>query len=204
MLQLLEIADAESHERDDSQRNSMSEQEPQTIIMAVDDYPAFLNMIETTLQAEGYEVWTATNGQDALDRLLTAYREQSLVPDVILADIMMPVMDGYTFYDQVRGNPYLNHIPFIFLTAKARIEDIRQGKELGVDDYLCKPCTVDDLLASVRGKLERMHQQRELAAQFTGARSRSPRGSNLVFLIVGIALVVAACLLGGLVASGLF
>lgn len=182
----------------------MSEQNRQTIILAVDDYPAFLDMIETTLQAEGYQVWTATNGQDALDKLLTEYRDQDRVPDVILADIMMPVMDGLTFYDQVRGNPYLNHIPFIFLTAKAQVEDIRQGKELGVDDYLCKPCTVDDLLASVRGKLERMQQQRTLAAQFTGERSRSRRGSNLIFLIAGITLIVLACLAGALVASGLF
>ncbi|MBN1581848.1 MAG: response regulator [Anaerolineae bacterium] len=181
----------------------MSEPNHQTIILAVDDYPAFLDMIETTLQAEGYQVWTATNGQDALDRLLAEYRDRDRVPDVILADIMMPVMDGFTFYEHVRGNPYLNHIPFIFLTAKAQIEDIRQGKELGADDYLCKPCTVDDLLSSVRGKLQRMQQQRTLAAQFTGERNRSRRGSNLVFLIVGVALVVSACLMGAFVAAGL-
>ena len=182
----------------------MSEQESQTIILAVDDYLAFLDMIEATLQAEGYEVWTATNGQDALDRLLAEYRDQNRVPNVILADIMMPVMDGYTFYENVRGNPYLNHIPFIFLTAKAKVEDIRQGKELGADDYLCKPCTVEDLLASVRGKLERMQQQRALATQFTGERNRSQRGSNAIFLVVGVALIISACLLGALVASGLF
>ena len=182
----------------------MNEQDSQTIILVVDDYPAFLDMIETTLQAEGYEVWTATNGQDALDRLLAEYRSEQLVPDLILADIMMPVMDGYTFYEQVRANPYLNHIPFIFLTAKAHAEDIRQGKELGVDDYLCKPCTVNDLLASVRGKLERMQQQRALAAQFTGRGNRSRGRSNLVFLIVGIALVFSACLMGAFVASSLF
>jgi two-component system OmpR family response regulator len=182
----------------------MTEQERHTIVLAVDDYPAFLDMIETTLQAEGYEVWTATNGQDALDKLLAEHRDRNRAPDVILADIMMPVMDGYTFYEHVRGNPYLNHIPFIFLTAKAQVEDIRQGKELGADDYLCKPCTVDDLLASVRGKLERMQQQRTLAAQFTGGSNRSRRGSNLVFLVVGIALVFSACLLGALVAAGLF
>jgi CheY-like chemotaxis protein len=178
----------------------MSEQNRQTIILVVDDYPAFLDMIETTLQAEGYDVWTATNGQDALDRLLAEYRDGNHVPDVILADIMMPVMDGYSFYEHVRGNPYLNHIPFIFLTAKAQVEDIRQGKELGADDYLCKPCTVEDLLSSVRGKLERMQQQRELAAQFTGENNRSRRGRNLIFLIVGIALIFSACLLGAFVA----
>jgi CheY-like chemotaxis protein len=182
----------------------MSEQGRQTIILAVDDYPAFLEMIEAALQAEGYEVWTSTSGQDALDRLLVEYRDFNRVPDVILADIMMPVMDGYTFYDRVRGNPYLNHIPFIFLTAKAKVEEIRQGKELGADDYLPKPCSVEDLLASVRGKLERMHQQRTLAAQFTGERSRARGGSNVVFLIVGIALIVSACLLGAFVMSGLF
>lgn len=182
----------------------MNEQQDQTIILAVDDYPAFLDMIQTTLQAEGYEVWTATNGQDALDRLLAEYRSAHQVPNLILADIMMPVMDGYTLYEHVRANPYLNHIPFVFLTAKAKAEDIRQGKELGADDYLCKPCTVQDLLSSVRGKLERMQQQRVLATQFTGGGNRSRSRSNLVFLIVGMALIFSACLMGAFVASSLF
>jgi len=181
----------------------MSEQDRPIIILAVDDYPAFLDMIETTLQAEGYHVWTATNGQDALDRLLVEYRQQDLVPDLILADIMMPVMDGYTFYEHVRGNPYLNHIPFIFLTAKAKAEDIRQGKELGADDYLCKPCSVDDLLASVRGKLQRIRQQRELTTQIVGDSGRPRKATSLVFLIVGVVLVLAACMLGVFVVSGL-
>jgi CheY-like chemotaxis protein len=185
-------------------RTEMSEQDRQTVILAVDDYPAFLDMIETTLQAEGYQVWTATNGQDALDRLLSEYRHNNRVPDLIMADIMMPVMDGYTFYDQVRGNPYLNHVPFIFLTAKAKVEDIRQGKELGVDDYLCKPCTVEDLLASVRGKLERIRQRQELTTQVVGHDHAPRRGSSLVLLIVGTILVLAACLLGVFVATSLF
>ena len=182
----------------------MTEQDDRTIILAVDDYPAFLDMIESTLRAEGYEVWTATNGQDALDKLLDEFRIQNRVPNVILADIMMPVMDGYTFYDQVRGNPFLNHIPFIFLTAKAQVEDIRQGKELGADDYLCKPCTVEDLLASVRGKLVRIQQQEQLVTRYTEQDSNPHRGRNLVFLIVGLALIATACLLGAFVAYSLF
>ena len=110
---------------------------------------------------------------------------------------MMPVMDGYAFYEKVRANPYLNHLPFIFLTAKSSEVEVRFGKELGADDYLTKPFSPEDLLASVRGKLKRVEQQRELAAQFTGDVSK-PTGLVvvMVIVIVLILLIVAAFWLG--------
>ena len=174
------------------------------LILVVDDYPPFLEMLEMTLSEEGYQVWCAANGQDALNKLLVEYRQQYRVPDLILADIMMPGMDGYAFYERVRENPYLNHIPFIFLTAKATDADIRRGKELGVEDYLCKPCSGKDLLASVRGKLWRVEQQKNLVTQFIGDPDKALSGGNTVLLAVGVALILAACIVGALVAINLF
>ena len=96
------------------------DQEPAQLILAVDDNLEFLSGVELTLTMEGYQVWTATNGQEALYKLQAAFQgregeETGLdrLPDLILADIMMPLMDGNNFYERVRANPYLNHIPFI-------------------------------------------------------------------------------------------
>jgi CRP/FNR family cyclic AMP-dependent transcriptional regulator len=177
----------------------------QPLILVVDDNLEFLDGVKLTLEMEGYRVWTAANGQQALDRLLAAFRRDRAqagagpdhLPDLILADIMMPEMDGYAFYEQVRANPYLNQVPFIFLTAKSSEVDVRFGKELGIDDYLTKPFSPEDLLASVRGKLKRVEQQRVLAAQFTGDITK-PTGVVvlLVIVIVLILLIVAAFWLG--------
>ena len=145
----------------------ITEQNSHTLIMVVDDNLEFLNGIQLSLEMEGFQVWTATNGQDALDQLRAAFLGQNQdstkfvrLPDLILADIMMPVMDGYAFYQQVRDNPHLHDIPFIFLTAKSSDTDIRLGKELGPDDYLTKPCPPDDVLATIKGKLKRAEQRR--------------------------------------------
>jgi len=165
----------------------------EALILVVDDNVDFLNGVELTLKMEGYQVWTATNGQQGLNKLQSAFRggagegvSMDRLPDLILADIMMPIMDGYVFYDRVRANPYLNHIPFIFLTAKSSEFDVRLGKELGADDYLTKPFSPEDLLASVRGKLRRIEQQQELAAQFTGDPNK-PVG---VVVLVTLAIVI--------------
>ncbi|GEM_PF-2228739 len=135
------------------------------IIMVVDDQPDLIDGVKLILEVEGYEVWTAANGQHALDKLESTFMRRNeqgggkALPDLILADIMMPVMDGYTLFQRVKANQYLRDIPFIFLTAKVDDVDIRRGKELGVDDYLTKPAQPDDLLSSIRGKLKHSKSQ---------------------------------------------
>jgi chemotaxis family two-component system response regulator PixG len=169
--------------------------------MVIDDNLEFLKAIQLTLEMEGYRVITAANGQAALDKLQTGFKAQvqepgllKRLPDLILADIMMPLMDGYNFFERVRANPYLNHIPFVFITAKSSLEEIRHGKELGADDYLTKPFSPEDLLAVVRGKLKRREQQQILAAQFTGDPAK-PTGVVVALAVVGglllLALIVA-------------
>jgi CheY-like chemotaxis protein len=173
--------------------------ENRTVILVVDDQPDFVEGVKLILEAEGYEVWTAINGQAALDELQTSFKNRrssngdgtnkKYLPDLILADIMMPVLDGYGLHEKVSNNPYLNHIPFVFLTAKTEADDIRYGKETGVDDYITKPCQPDDLLATVRGKLKRTSRRRAIAAQIIG-NPTSPSAAGIVIVVAVVVLII--------------
>lgn len=77
------------------------------------------------------------------------------VPDLIVCDIMMPDLDGYAVLSQLRQHPATAMIPFVFLTAKVTMADLRCGMELGADDYLTKPCTIEQFLAAITIRLER-------------------------------------------------
>lgn len=176
-------------------------QPPESLIMIVDDNPEFLKGLEFTLEMEGFKVWKATNGQHALDELQSVFQEggepgstMERLPDLILVDIMMPVMDGYTLYDRLRANPYTNHIPVIFLTAKDSEMDIRYGKALGSDDYLTKLAPTEDILASIRGKLNRIQQRRALAAQYSqedeGFNEKLFKGNMAILIVVFVFLLI--------------
>ncbi len=128
-------------------------------ILVVDDQPEILENLALILEMEGYEVWTARDGAEALAIL------ESRPVDLILADIAMPRMNGYQLYERVREDPRSVAVPFMFLTARAMDSDIRFGKELGVDDYLVKPIQPEDLLAAVRGRLRRAQQLARLSPQ---------------------------------------
>jgi two-component system sensor histidine kinase/response regulator len=121
-------------------------------ILVLDDNSDLLTNIELILEMEGYQVLSACSGPEALSLLAQTK------PDLIISDIMMPEMDGYEFYRSVRRNPELLTVPFIFLSAKGKREDIRFGKRLGVDDYLTKPLEPDDLLIAVEAKLRRLRE----------------------------------------------
>ncbi|WMX17429.1 MULTISPECIES: response regulator [unclassified Aureispira] len=101
------------------------------------------------LELSGYEVFSAENGklgvQEALDKM----------PDLIICDVMMPVLDGFGTLKVLHKNPKTTHIPFIFLTAKAEKEDFRKGMNLGADDYITKPFTDIELLEAIEIRLEK-------------------------------------------------
>jgi two-component system sensor histidine kinase/response regulator len=118
-------------------------------ILVVEDHEALLAAIQDILETEGYTVLTATDGLQALQVM------EKTPPDLIVADIMMPRMDGHAFYEAVRGRPEWVPIPFIFLTAKAEREDVLKGKRLGAEDYLTKPFDPQELAIAVRARLER-------------------------------------------------
>jgi DNA-binding response OmpR family regulator len=121
-------------------------------VLIVDDQPDLVESIGMSLESAGYSVLSAGDGLTALGLLETED------VDLILADIAMPRMNGYQFYERVRENGNWITIPFLFLTARTMDSDVRYGKELGVDDYLTKPIQPEDLLASVNGKLRRARQ----------------------------------------------
>lgn len=118
-------------------------------ILVVEDHRPLREIICDTLSEEGFRVTTAEDGQAAL-QLMERQR-----PDLIVADIMMPQMDGYEFYSAVQGTPEWISIPFIFLTAKAEREDILRGKTLGAEDYLTKPFDPETLIVTVKARLQR-------------------------------------------------
>jgi len=124
-------------------------------ILVVEDHEPLLSAIRTVLESEGFTVLTATDGVQALQLM------EETPPDLIVADIMMPRMDGYAFYETVRARSRWVPIPFIFLTAKAKEEDILKGKTLGAEDYITKPFELQELLVAIRARLERAEAIRE-------------------------------------------
>ena len=114
-------------------------------ILVVDDEVNITQILEFSIGAEGYEVIAAQNGEEAIDK---ARREQ---PDLIILDIMMPIIDGYEACRILKANPLTKHIPVILLTAKGRDIDRRLGYEVGATDYIVKPFSPNKLI-------DRIHQ----------------------------------------------
>jgi two-component system, sensor histidine kinase and response regulator len=121
-------------------------------LLIVEDEPNLLLGIRDILVLEGFQVVIASDGQQALNELEGC---NSQLPDLILSDIMMPVMDGLEFLQAVRKERKWVKIPFIFLTALGEQDDVNQAKLEGVDDYLIKPFDADELLVAVKARLRR-------------------------------------------------
>lgn len=104
--------------------------------------------IGSVLEMTGYRVSTAANGVEALQIMADS------LPDLIIADILMPEMDGYALYQEVQERVEWRLVPFIFLSSMAEREDIQRGRDLGVDSYITKPFEPEELLAAVRAGLK--------------------------------------------------
>jgi two-component system sensor histidine kinase/response regulator len=129
----------------------------QATVLVVDDDPAILANVTDLLRIEGYHCLSASNGIMALGVM------QQHTPDLILADIMMPQMNGYMFFQAVRDNPAWTLIPFIFMSAKGEQKDIRWGYQLGADHYLTKPFEPEDLSIAVKSRLQRAAEMQAAA-----------------------------------------
>jgi len=130
-------------------------------ILVVDDSPDNVFLIKTILEEEGYTVSTAENGASALAQLETS------TCDLVLLDLMMPGIDGYEVTKRVRQNTALPFIPILLITAHDS-PNVAQGLDLGADDFIRKPVTVDELLARVRSLLRLKHsidERDEIARQ---------------------------------------
>lgn len=127
----------------------MTETEFHPTILVTEDDPSMLEIIAFLLEDEGYHVLQAANAETALSIL------QQNTPDLIISDIMMPGIDGFEFYEQVRAHAAWSQLPFIFLTARGQRVDIRRGMGLGADDYITKPFEPEELLEAVKIRLTR-------------------------------------------------
>jgi two-component system alkaline phosphatase synthesis response regulator PhoP/two-component system response regulator VicR len=116
-------------------------------VLAVDDEPGTLHLIRMALEGHGLEVATAANGAECL----LAVQQP---PDLIILDVMMPVLDGFQTLRALRENEATKHLPVIMLTARSQDHDVVRGWMSGVDMYLTKPFEVKQLLTAVDRILE--------------------------------------------------
>ena len=128
------------------------EPDQQATLLIVEDNYDLRSGLKDILTYEGFEVLTASNGLEGLQAMST-HR-----PDLIISDIGMPEMDGFAFFDAVRKRPDGITIPFIFLTARGDREDVFRGRSLGVEDYLVKPVSRDELVIAIHSRLQRFRQ----------------------------------------------
>src|SRR5258706_9995329 len=119
-------------------------------LLIVEDELPMRTALKDVLEAEGYRVLTAANGEAGLERALAEK------PDLILLDLMMPRLDGYSVCAELRR--LANPVPILMLTAKGQVEDRVRGLDVGADDYLVKPFSTEELLARVRAVLRRAQQ----------------------------------------------
>jgi two-component system alkaline phosphatase synthesis response regulator PhoP len=112
-------------------------------ILIVDDEPNIVMSLEYTFKKNNFEVFIARDGQEALDIVKTDF------PDVIILDVMMPMVDGYATLEQIRKDVNLSQTKVIFLSAKNKASDIEKGMALGADAYLTKPFSIKKVVETV-------------------------------------------------------
>ncbi|HEY1013285.1 MAG TPA: response regulator [Herpetosiphonaceae bacterium] len=118
-------------------------------ILIADDNVMLSQLLEDILIEEGYQVETATDGDELL------HKAQQHVPDLMLIDVLMPHLDGYEAVRQLRNDTRLAHVPMLLLTARTAVEDVVAGFETGADDYITKPFQIPELLARIKAQLLR-------------------------------------------------
>ncbi|MBD3256637.1 MAG: response regulator [Candidatus Lokiarchaeota archaeon] len=161
------------------------------LILLVDKDEFFLNKTKILLKKNDFDVLIARNGNGALNIL----QKEISQPNLIISDINIPEMNGMKLFLELTKNPKWNKIPFIFLTELSSPEEIRAGKQLGVDDYLIKPISEDDLIAVIKGKLLRSQTKKVSIKQIEKVKSIVSRKSvdskeedenknNLIFIYI--------------------
>ena len=120
-------------------------------IMIVDDDVEIVNLFETQLLKEGFDVCEAFDGKSAIQSI------QRAKPDLLVLDVNMPKMDGWEVCKKLRSDPTTKYIPIIFLTAKNEASDRIQGFEFGADDYIVKPFNIDEVILRIKSILKRVY-----------------------------------------------
>ncbi|NER83235.1 MAG: response regulator transcription factor [Leptolyngbya sp. SIO1D8] len=141
-------------------------------ILVIEDEAQTRNIFLKCLEFEGFRAFGASNGTQGMALAHSHH------PDLIVCDIMMPDMDGYSVLSSLRHSHDTAAIPLIFLTAKVTMADLRKGMEMGADDYLTKPCTVEQFLAAINVRLKRheeLSQRYRTEASLLPQAERSPQ-----------------------------
>jgi DNA-binding NarL/FixJ family response regulator len=167
-------------------------------ILVIEDETEMRRNITTLLRYYDYEPVAAESGRAGVE---AARREK---PDLILCDVMMPGLNGYSVLQTLQTDAALARIPFIFLTAKGEKDDWRSGMNLGADDYLTKPVANSDLVRAIEARLRRTEQQthREFKPDFSSAKpllalGLTPRAAEaLLWVAQGKTNVEIATILG--------
>ncbi|MEN9202028.1 MAG: response regulator transcription factor [Thermostichus sp. DG_1_6_bins_120] len=129
-------------------------------LLLIDDDPNLILLVKDYLEFRGYEVISASNGREGLEAM------RNFTPDLIICDVMMPEMDGYTFVETIRSNSATDWIPVIFLSARGQTADRVRGLNTGADVYMVKPFEPEELVAQVESALK--HMDRLLQVQNIG------------------------------------
>lgn len=119
-----------------------------TKILVIDDEPNIVQTLQDRLEMNEYEVVTAGNGREGLER----FGQEK--PDVILLDVIMPIMDGHEMLEKLRKQPDGQDVSVIMLTARSQTQDIARANACGIDDYIVKPFDLSELLEKIEGVVE--------------------------------------------------
>jgi DNA-binding NarL/FixJ family response regulator len=133
-------------------------------LLVVDDEPNLLRAVAAALRGEGFEVSTARSGREAMIQIARS------VPDLVVSDIRMPVMDGYALARHLRAASHTSLVPIVFLTAKDDASDRIEGFRSGIDAYVTKPFEPDELVAVIKGILERVQRTRTVIAELIASK----------------------------------
>ena len=132
---------------------------PEATLLVVEDEPNIRELLATSLRFAGFAVHTAANGGDAI---ALAEKEH---PDLVVLDVMLPDMDGFTVTRRIRESGA--HLPIVFVTARDSLDDKIKGLTVGGDDYVTKPFSLDEVIARIRAVLRRTHGEREDSSALT-------------------------------------
>ncbi len=119
-----------------------------TRILVVDDEPNIVQTLQDRLEMNEYEVFTAGNGREGLQKFEQEH------PDVILLDVIMPIMDGHEMLEMLRKQPGGQDVSVIMLTARSQTQDIARANACGIDDYIVKPFDLSELLEKIESVVE--------------------------------------------------
>jgi DNA-binding response OmpR family regulator len=133
-----------------------------TKILAVDDEPKILSVIQARLESAGYEVFTAEDGPKGLEKA------RLLKPDLIILDLLLPGLTGYQLCALLKRDAAFKSIPILMLTARSQAKDIREGMLVGADAYMTKPYKAESLLEKIKELLKRAAEPKEERQDVSG------------------------------------